>query len=288
MFSGHETFPFRYGWLKKAVDAVRDNPAALSAEDAIIHLGVGKNMVQSMRHWALAALFVEEAGPGALKVTEFGERLVLGDPYLEDAATLWLIHWSLAARPGRAGATYLSFNHFPHAEFKKTDLVAELVRYAERQGLRAKQSTLARDVDCLLRTYLSGPRKELLEDAYGCPLLELNLLTLLADGETVQFNLGAKPNLPLGIFAFALLNFLERYAPGRSTLAVHEALYAPGSPGQVFKLDENALIELLEAVQEITAGRIELQDSTGLKQLYLRERPRPDEFLDEHYAGVRA
>src|ERR1035437_1834804 len=53
-FSGHETFVFRYGWLKKAYDAVRENPQSFGDDQAIVTLGVGKNMVRSIRHWALA------------------------------------------------------------------------------------------------------------------------------------------------------------------------------------------------------------------------------------------
>src|SRR3546814_12368960 len=61
-FAGHETFPLRYGWLKKAYDAVveacaLDEAAGASVfndDIAIARFGVGKNMVLSMRHWALS------------------------------------------------------------------------------------------------------------------------------------------------------------------------------------------------------------------------------------------
>jgi hypothetical protein len=59
-FSGRETFVFRYGWLKKAVDAVLQDSEAFNREDAMVNLGVGKNMVRSMRHWSLATRVVEE------------------------------------------------------------------------------------------------------------------------------------------------------------------------------------------------------------------------------------
>ena len=64
--SGHETFPLRYGWLKKAFDAVRategdgDNRSVFTGEDAIARFGVGKNMVGSMRHWATASGVIED------------------------------------------------------------------------------------------------------------------------------------------------------------------------------------------------------------------------------------
>jgi hypothetical protein len=61
-FSGHETFPFRYAWLKKGVDAVSQDPLVFSDDRAMIKLGVGKNMVRSIRHWCLAARLIEE-GP---------------------------------------------------------------------------------------------------------------------------------------------------------------------------------------------------------------------------------
>ena len=54
-FSGHETFPFRYPWLKKGFDAVGEDPHVFLRDDAITTLGVGKNMVRSIRHWCLTA-----------------------------------------------------------------------------------------------------------------------------------------------------------------------------------------------------------------------------------------
>ena len=45
--SGHETFPLRYGWLKKAFDAIDAteadaNKAVFLGEDAIARFGVGQ------------------------------------------------------------------------------------------------------------------------------------------------------------------------------------------------------------------------------------------------------
>ena len=60
-FAGHETFPLRYGWLKKAYDAVvseeklKETPGSIfNDEKAIAVFGVGRNMVLSMKHWAVA------------------------------------------------------------------------------------------------------------------------------------------------------------------------------------------------------------------------------------------
>ena len=133
-FSGHETFPFRYPWLKKGFDAVREDPTVFQRDDAITTLGVGKNMVRSIRHWCLAAGLIEEAREegerftGTLKATEFGEWIFDDekglDPYLEDPATLWLLHWQIASNPRRATTWFWTFSYFNEPEFTVDQLSA--------------------------------------------------------------------------------------------------------------------------------------------------------------------
>src|ERR1700726_2661602 len=116
-FSGHETFPFRYPWLKKGYDAVRVDGDVFLRDDAMTTLGVGKNMVRSIRHWCLPAEVVEE-NPGegsALRPSSLGRLLLADDgldPYLEDPATPWLFHWHIAANRTRATTWYWTFSHF--------------------------------------------------------------------------------------------------------------------------------------------------------------------------------
>ena len=48
-FGRHESFPLRFGWITKGLDALADDPNVFAAEDATVTLGVGKNMVAAMR-----------------------------------------------------------------------------------------------------------------------------------------------------------------------------------------------------------------------------------------------
>jgi hypothetical protein len=53
-FSGHETFACRYAWLPKSAQRVSEDPKILTLgreDEAMVKLGVGKNMVRSMRFW---------------------------------------------------------------------------------------------------------------------------------------------------------------------------------------------------------------------------------------------
>src|SRR5579862_9411714 len=110
-FSGHETFPLRQLWLRKAYVAVTRArgaakspiaPKTIFAPDVgIREFGVGKNMVAAIRHWALACDVLEEQD-GLLSAGAVGNALLSGsqplDPYFEKPATAWLVHWLLAGR----------------------------------------------------------------------------------------------------------------------------------------------------------------------------------------------
>ena len=56
--SGHDTFPLRYGWLKKVHDQIAIQPESeeieniFSQHSAIADFGVGKNMLNAMRFWS--------------------------------------------------------------------------------------------------------------------------------------------------------------------------------------------------------------------------------------------
>src|SRR5687767_5819530 len=87
-FAGHETFPLRLLWLKRAFDATKDGVAigAFNAPEAIATFGVGRNMVAAIRFWALAAGIIVEDGK-EIRPTEIGEALFAEnglDPFVED------------------------------------------------------------------------------------------------------------------------------------------------------------------------------------------------------------
>ncbi len=64
VFGSHEKFVFRQGWLKKGADLVVQDPAIFTRNDALVSLGVGKNMVRSIRHWCLATGVLEPQPDG--------------------------------------------------------------------------------------------------------------------------------------------------------------------------------------------------------------------------------
>jgi Protein of unknown function (DUF4007) len=286
-FSGHETFAFRYGWLPKALMGAEFSGQFFSQPFALVSLGVGKNMVQSIRYWGLATQILQEVGRAEIAPSALGKELLSRwDPFLEDAASLWLLHWWLVSNPAKAAAWHYAFFLWPRQEFSKAELTDTLSEWAERQATRAKRSTIERDVDCLLRTYLPGKsgKKGAAEESFDCPLVELGLLRPLRDGDRYAFVMGSKRTLPAAIFGYAMLDYLQSAGGGRQTVALQDLLYNVGSPGQAFKLSENAVVEYLEALEINLEGAIELDDTAGLKQVYLRRTIEPREILEQFYS----
>ena len=298
-FSGHQTFVFRYGWLEKGVRGVNECATLFSEDDALVRLGVGKNMVSSIRHWCQVTQLVEtdpdvEGNTGRhLRVTDIGRRLLLDDgwdPFLEDDASLWLIHWLIVSNPEIGTAWKLLFSRFFRPDFTRRELVDFLASFVEKQSLKVGENVIARDVDCLVRTYAIGTngKKQLTpEETFDCPLLQLNLVQASPDGELYRFAIGPKPSLPAPIFAFAFSEYFEQIAGNTNTLNVQKCLYGEGSPGQAFKLDENSLIEYVEELEDSTGRAMMLDETAGLKQIYRRRAFDPMQVLNDYYRGSR-
>lgn len=279
IFGGHEKFVFRHGWLKKGVDAVDADPRIFADDQALVTLGVGKNMVRSIRHWCLATNLIEELReqPRSLRVSELGRSLLVDgawDPFMEDSGTLWLTHWVLCSNESRALVWHLVFSKFYEQEFTKRQLVYFLGKQFDRMGITTTTATILREVDCFLRTYVATARNHqeaVTEETFDCPLVELDLIHFVAADNVYQVNTGPKASLPVEVFGYGLLDFLPLVASSRRTVAVDECLYHENSPGQVFRLDENSVIQYLEELADVTAGNIQLAETAGLRQVYFQD-----------------
>lgn len=294
-FSGHETFPFRYAWLKKAVDQVQTDARVFGSEDAMVRFGTGKNMVGSIRHWAMVAGAIEE-DPAVennrgryLRVTDFGKQLLSDhgwDPYLEDPATLWVLHWRIATQPERATTWYWVFNQLNQAEFDRRELVKELLRLADQHGwTRVAQTSVKRDVDCFIRTYAPSRRSKrmVVEDTLDCPLVELGLLGPGAQPHSYIIRRSDHGSLPHEVFAYALIDFLGRREQNNRTISLEEILFAPGTPGRVFCLTEEGLMRRLDRLKTLTGSKLTYDETAGLKQVIIHDLPDPLAVLEQHY-----
>lgn len=280
-FSGHETFPLRYGWLKKVFDAVYEleGKGQKSAtkdlflrDDAIARFGVGKNMVASMRHWATSSNVIIEDEDKDIVTTEFA-RLVLSDqgldPWMENASSIWAIHWNIASFSSKATYVWL-FSNFNNIQFDRGTIVQHLLNLCEDRSWKATSAaTLKRDIECLVRTYVNKPLKtdHFTEDQIESPLAELGLIQPVNKNDLFQIKRGNQPSLGSGIFLYALIDFWLRYTNSSRTLSIETITYEPCSPGRVFCLDEDAVAGRLYSIEKTSKGLLSWSETAGLRQV---------------------
>jgi hypothetical protein len=294
-FSGHETFPFRYDWLRKFLTGPDRTPLGewqtqSALEREMIAFGVGKNMVRSMRYWAQATKAVD-IRDGRAELTSFGRILLEKDPYLDFIGTIWAVHWRIATNAEDATTWYWLFNLYPSVVVNVRTAADELKKFASMRGWRVvSDNTLRRDVECFLRCYSveRGRKGELTEDSMECPLAELELLRPQADRRMLEFQRGPKPSLPDAVFAFALNEFWLALTEA-NTLSLDQIAHSPGSPGRVFCLDENSLLERLDRIEAATDGAFRWIDTAGLQQVTrVRGVENSEALLSHIYEGANA
>ena len=280
-FSGHETFPLRYGWLKKVFDSVlelenqgrKESAKELFLnDDAIARFGVGKNMVASMRHWATSANVIGEDCDKDIVTTALAKHLLKDeglDPWMENTSSIWAFHWHIASSSTKATYIWL-FNHFNNNQFDRGTIGQNLLNLCQDRGWKASSNaTIKRDVECLVRAYVNKPSKseEFTEDQIECPLAELGIIQPINRNETFQINRGSQPSLGDGAFLYTLVDFWKKYTKDARTMALETIVYEPCSPGRVLCLDEDSVADRLYGIEKSSNGILSWSETAGLRQV---------------------
>ncbi len=297
-FSGHETFACRFAWLPKAYDLLKTNPSVWTDDDeCIVELGIGKNMVRSLRFWA-QAYGVVSTRRKQLEITEFGE-LLFGkrghDPYLEHWITPWILHWKLA---GNVSVPLFSwfylFNQWPLPEFSRGDVLAAFKRESDRLGLEHSDVTLEQHLDVLLHTYLPSRTTANLEDSLDGPLADLGLLRVVGQRraesgrhETIYaFDRSRKENLPQSLFDYVVDDFWTARHSADATLSAREICFGVGSPGRLLLLTEEEIHGRLEQGSKAKGAPFEYLPSAIAGRVVRRGKLSPAALLNRVYEGA--
>ncbi len=284
-FSGHESFPCRYTWLPKAYSAIAENAEIFGDDNAaMVKLGVGKNMVKAIKFWVqvFGIASARETGSG-LAVTEFGTS-IFGptglDPYLEDTKTLWLLHWKVSSIMDEPlFAWYFLLNQWSDPTFSRSEIIENFTKESEKIDRPLSDFTKEQHFDIFLHTYVSSRQKkgnEVFEDSLDCPLAELQLI--LPAGERIygdglkkepvyEFSHDNGSYISNKLFVYCLIDFWRSQRQTESTLSFRDISTAPGSIGQVFKMDEPELRSRLENLYRDSEGLFEYISSSSIPKI---------------------
>lgn len=295
-FSGHDTFIVRSFWPKKGYDFVNKG-FRFSSEDAVIELGVGKNMVSSIQFWmkALGLLEEDNTTPTDFAKFVFDDQGV--DPFLEDIGSIWLLHYYLV-KTEYSSIYSLIFNELrkERAVFNRNQLSSFIKRkYAESGDNSLNQNTIDKDINVFTRLYNKVDFQSLtkdFEDEVSSLMIELELIASSIEDEVKEgsnkrekvewFYLHGdnRPSLPPEVLLFAILdNFKDAKNIGLKRLEIE-----PNSPGMVFLLSKDALYKQLKKLENIYPGII-VSETAGNTILVLPEGIDQWEILRKYYAN---
>lgn len=287
-FANHQTFHPRFGWISKGYQAAARDPNIFNEKSAPVDLGVGKNMAEAIRFWALATKVIarsphpERSRTSVYSPTRIGRALLDDrygfDPYMEDPATLWILHWHAISDRSVLPVWRLMFNDFGALEFTDEELLQFcLDEIAATTWNQPMKSSVQKDVDCLLRMYsrrdVQG--RQGLDDLLDSPFRELGLVRPSpGTGRKNVYRMvrGAKPTLPAAAITYACLDYLSRSSGGSATVTLTRLATDPGSPGRILKLTEQDIAEAIEE-SACLAGHLKLVRPAGSKQLAIEAPP---------------
>lgn len=282
-FTGHETFPCRYTWIPKAFAALETDPKTFADDgNAMVSLGVGKNMVRAIRFWVQAMGVAEPASGGGHIITDFGRAIFSrdgSDPFLEDIRTLWLIHWQLStcAKEPLFAWDYM-LNRWQYPEISRSMALQVFHQESQRLGRALSTVTLGQHFDTFLHTYVPtlGQKGAIQEDNLDCPLVELELIQKIGERKAdnsgkreslYAFRREEKPDITPELFIHCVDDFWKKHRANEMTLSFRDVSVAHGSPGQIFKLPELDIRQRLETIDVDSNGAFVYKESNYLQQL---------------------
>jgi hypothetical protein len=281
VLTGHDTFQCRSLWLKKGYDYIKSN-RSFKDLDAVVYLGVGKNMVSSIRFWMRSFDIIDEYD----KLTEFGISLLDDngfDPYLEDEGTLWLLHFKLVIK-SYSSIYNLLFNEFrkEKIEFTKESFIKYINRKCNEYNIKEiKDNTILDDFSVMIKMYLrSDSQSKDKEDNYSGLLTELNLLKNIGDKNDELFVIenSEKENIPFDILLYCIIES----GGFDSSINLNKIESDINNVGSIFAINRNGLINHINQITKHYKS-IVYSDYAGIKELQIKKKINPITILEKYY-----
>lgn len=274
-FSGHESFFCKSLWLKKGYDAVKGG-MNFNSPDAVAQLGVGKNMVSSIRYWMKAFGLIDNN-----ELTPFAHYIFDSDsgkdPYIEDIGTIWLLHYQII-KEGIASIYYLSFLDFKREkkEFSREQLLAFIKRkcIANGQKYAYNENTVNKDIKAFLQMYVAPEDIKSIED-FTALLIDLGLIKRLGEDKFSFAEISISSINEL-IILYALLDIKG----DNHTLSLDTMQEIALS----FGLSISNFIEIVQRLVMLFPNTIAYTDNSGIKNIQFLEAIEPYSILDLYYS----
>lgn len=275
----HESFSIREGWLAKGIKNVKEYGNVFALQNATDILGIGTNMVKSLKYWMTATKLIEEKNR-EIMLSDFGSIINEYDPYLEDIFSWWLIHINMITNIDDAYIYNLFFNKCNIKTFTKRELYEKLYALLTNEKLTFNENILQDEVNMIIKTYTIDEKIDNPENNFICPLSELNLLKKV-DRDTYEKNRPEIRNLPFWVVYYIICLLLD----DRNNISIDELLKEENSPAKLLNMDKNLINEYLDEMKK--NDLIIINRTAGLNMVYLKKKLSLNEIAEEYFKGDR-
>lgn len=270
-FRAHETFHIRKGWLYKGLYNVIQEPGVFlgTAGNPMDVMGIGSNMVKSLRYWLQAAGLTSEPNSGRRNqtLTELGHIIYDNDPFFEEIGSLWIVHYMIVSNKNDATAWYIFFNEFEQTEFTEEDYYSNVRKYVSMVDPEKMPSDRAilEDFRCVTSTYVKRTRsngnKSDPEDNIECPLAELGLIDTVSGSVKNKYFRKISPKSD-SIPELIALAIILKNANGSKEIKFSSILSDKNSLGKTFSLDTITMMDILYKLDNL--GYLKVVRTAGL------------------------
>lgn len=246
--------------------------------DAVAKLGVGKNMVVSIRFWlkAFGLTKADEIQSIASYIFDTNNGV---DPYTEDLTTLWLLHFLIVSSEV-ASLYYILFVDFQRE--KKMFSKAELQAYIKRKCSVPEQknvyneNTIKKDIGVLLKNYVMPSDLKAIED-FSALLINLGLIVNNGN-DTFLFKTSAVDDVAQEIVLFALIRL-----KGDDRTVSFDILQ---KISLIFGLPITSLIEIIRCIENRFPNTLIFTDNSGIKNVQFLRDIEETEALNYYYKSL--
>ena len=273
----HESFSIREGWLAKGIRNVKENSKTFSSVEATDILGIGTNMVKSLKYWMSATCLIKVENREAF-LSEFGSLINIYDPYLEDIFSWWLIHIKMMLNVDDAYIYNLFFNKCGKKSFSKRDIYEQLSLNLNNEKLEYNENILQDEVNMIIKTYAIDEKIDNPENNFISPLSELNLIKKI-DRDTYERNKPEYRNLNYLIVFY----LIEQLIKDKDYISIDELLKIDNSPAKLLNLDKNLINEYLDEMKR--NGLVIINRTAGLNMVYFQKKLSLEDIMKEYFEG---
>ena len=272
----HESFSIREGWLSKGLLAVKENTKVFSCEESTDILGIGTNMVKSLKYWLYATNLIKDE-KNTIVITDLGNLILKYDPYMEDEFTWWMLHINMLLNQDDFYVGNVFFNNCVSKNFSKEDVYKIISEHLNQRKLEYNEKILVDEINTIIKTYVVDNSNDTPENNFNCPLAGLELLKRISKDNYERLKPDYRGLNYLVVYYLVLQNL-----DGREYLSIDELIKIQNSPTKLLNLDKNLFNDYLDDMRR--EGLITINRTAGLNMIYVSNSLSLDEIFKKYFS----